>query len=121
MYQYDGIIIPGLFIGAVYGLKFFLDRWPKKETALKYVLAATVLISFFMRSPVSPIHFPWALFGSRPRCVAFRQMLKVVPPGVSVAAHAPERRERATGPTYRAAHDCAGPHKQASKAHSSGC
>lgn len=86
LYHYDSILIPGLFLGTVYGMKFFLDRWPGKENWLKWVFIGAIVIGFFFRSPLNPTSFPVQFFQSRPEWQAYRNMVKLVPPGVSVAA-----------------------------------
>ncbi len=85
-YQYDSVLIAGIFVGSIYGLKMLLGRWPEKEKIAKYILVAAILIGFIVRSPASPISFPLDLFKPNPHWEAFRQMAQMVPPGASVAA-----------------------------------
>lgn len=85
-YQYDAILIPGLWAGVVFGLKFLLDRWPGASRIFAAGFVFAVLLGFFFRSPLNPVGFPVALFRSSPHWDAFRQMLKLVPPEASVAA-----------------------------------
>ncbi len=85
-YQYDSVLVAGIFVGAIYGLKMFLKHWPEKTKIAKYVLAAAILLGFVVRSPVSPIFFPLNLFKSDSQQGAFRQMARMVPPGATVAA-----------------------------------
>lgn len=86
LYQYDGIILPGVWIGVVYGLKKILERWPPRTRIVFVGLTITIVGAFFLRSPISPLHFPSGFFTSSPRSTAFRELVKFVPPKVSVAA-----------------------------------
>ncbi len=84
--QYDAIIIPGLFLGAIYGLAFVTKRSPAIRSAAWKVLLSAVFIAFLMRSPVSPFAFPTQLFQSNAYWDSLRALAAEVPPGVSVSA-----------------------------------
>ncbi|TSA44880.1 DUF2079 domain-containing protein [bacterium] len=86
LYQYDAILIPGLWFAAILGMKNFLDRKPGYVRALQWTLVITAVGCYALRSPINPVKFPYQLFGTNPRWQAMRQMVKEVPPGVSVAA-----------------------------------
>jgi len=86
-YQYDSILIPGIFFAAVYGLKNLLIKWPRAEKKLFWVLAAAIFIGYFVRSPLNPVFFPTAVFKSNPRSESFRQIVKMAPGNASVSAH----------------------------------
>ena len=86
LYHYDSILIPGIFLAVIYGVKFFLTRWPEKEKFLKYAFLTTMAIGFLFRSPINPVYFPAHYFQSTPQETAYRNMVKIVPPDVSVAA-----------------------------------
>lgn len=85
-YQYDAILVPGIFAASVYGLKYFLTRFPGYRRAMQILLAVLALTGFLLRSPLNPRSFPAKLFGTNERWTAFRQMAAEVPPGVTVAA-----------------------------------
>lgn len=87
LYQYDGIILPGIWIGTIYGLANLLKKWPSGKLMVKRVLLSVAILAFLLRSPISPLHFPKALFIASPRAQAFREMVKFVPPQAAVAAH----------------------------------
>ncbi len=86
LYQYDAMLIPGIFIAAAYGLRNLLDRYPKIKW-LPGGLIAAMLAGYLFISPANPISFPVALFQSNRQWEIFRQMVQAVPPGVSVAAN----------------------------------
>jgi uncharacterized membrane protein len=86
-YQYDAILVPGIFVGLIFGLKSLLRFWQLGEYIIKWCLMALFLFAFIARSPISPRVFPTAYFSSNPIRDAYRQMVGVVPAGVSVAAH----------------------------------
>ncbi|MDO8430262.1 MAG: DUF2079 domain-containing protein, partial [bacterium] len=54
-YQYDSVLIPGIFIAAIFGLKNLLIKWPKKERIIFWSLIATIFIGYFVRSPINPV------------------------------------------------------------------
>jgi len=87
LYHYDAILIPGIFLAAIYGIKSALTRWPNKEKYLGVALLLAALIGFMFRSPLNPWSFPVSYFKTTPRETAYRNMLRLVPPQVSVAAH----------------------------------
>jgi uncharacterized membrane protein len=86
LYQYDSMLIAGIFIAAVYGLKRLLIRFPDQAIWFKGVLIAAIFAGFLLRSPVSPFSFPTELFKSSQRQRILSQIVKNVPPGASVAA-----------------------------------
>lgn len=86
-FQYDAILLPGLFIGALYGLRWLRLKWPAYKNIFVWVLVFASMAMFLWRSPVNPITFPYGLFGDQPIWRAYRQMVEMVPDGASVAAH----------------------------------
>lgn len=86
-YQYDAIIIPAIFIGAIYGVKYLAQTKNLPIFKIKWLILAAMLTGYFVRSPVNPVFFPTDLFKSNPRWDAYRQMVKLTPPNVSVSAH----------------------------------
>lgn len=87
LYHYDAILIPGIFLGTIYGLQTVLNRWPAKEKLVKAVLAGGIALAFVLRSPISPLSFPIQYLKSTPQWEAYRQLVKLVPDGISVAAN----------------------------------
>ena len=86
-YQYDSMIVAGVFAASVYGLSRLLKLWPDKAVWFKWILTAAVVAGFLWRSPVSPFLFPADLFKTNERANALRKIVKSVPDGVSVTAH----------------------------------
>ncbi len=87
LYHYDAILIPGIFFGAVYGLKFIQDRWPAKINWAKWILLSCAIFSFLTRSRIGPFSFPLAYFQPNAQWDAYRKIVDLVPEGVSVAAN----------------------------------
>jgi uncharacterized membrane protein len=86
IYQYDALVIPGLFIGLLYGLSAVRTKWARYENGIRRAFAFFVVSSFILFSPVSPVTFPIFFFGSDPVWDAYRAIAKSIPDGVSVAA-----------------------------------
>lgn len=86
LYQYDAVIIGGIFIGAIYGLKKVLIRFPAQKILAERILIGAIALGFFFRSPINPLTFPTAIFKSNPQWKTFRTMTRLVPPAASVAA-----------------------------------
>ncbi|MEK7599143.1 MAG: DUF2079 domain-containing protein, partial [Patescibacteria group bacterium] len=85
-YQYDSMLIAGIFIAGIYGLKGLLNRFPNKILRFKRVLLMAILAGFLFRSPISPFSFPAGLFKSNEHQLTLRRIVKNIPSGVSVAA-----------------------------------
>ena len=85
IYQYDAVLIGGLFIATVFGIRATLRRFPACGRHLCYLLLGAAIFVFFLRSPISPFTFPAALFRANPHWEAFREIKAVVPPDASVA------------------------------------
>lgn len=85
-YQYDSLLISGIFVATVYGLNNIIRKWPFREGLIKWILIATMAIGFLARSPVSPVTFPIELFKANPTWEAYRKIVNMVPDGVSIAA-----------------------------------
>ncbi|MDO8620096.1 MAG: DUF2079 domain-containing protein [bacterium] len=86
-YHYDALLIPGLFLGAIYGAGFFLSRFPNREKQLRVLFLCAILLGFLVRSPLRPTAFPTDYFRTTPREEAYRNLVRLVPPEVSVSAH----------------------------------
>ena len=84
-YHYDAILIPGVFIGAVYALKYWREKWPG-ISKIKYLIIFAAALNFLVRSPLSPFLFPTEFFRDNPHWEALRKMTRLVPPNVSVTA-----------------------------------
>ena len=87
MYQYDAILIAGMFVGVIYGIKYAMSQRQVKEKWIYWALLGVFLIGFFFRSPISPFSFPFSLLARDERREAFRTMERLVPKHASVAAH----------------------------------
>ena len=85
-YQYDSVVIPGLWLGTIFGLFNVLKRWPARSKVIKMVFIVFTVGMFLVRSPINPFGFPYFLFQASDRAIAFRQLIKLVPEGISVAA-----------------------------------
>ncbi len=86
-YQYDAVIIPGLFIGMIFGIEFLSKKWfVGKENLLQKTVLAAAFIGFLLRSPVSPLFFPLDLFSKNPQREAIGELLAKVPASASVSA-----------------------------------
>ena len=86
-YQYDATLIPGVFIGASLGLAVLVRRYPKGRMALAGVLCGAILVGFVARSPIRPQDVRIGFFQSNPTREAMEAAVRMVPDGVSVAAH----------------------------------
>ena len=87
LYQYDALLIPALFISAIYGLKKICEWHPLRVIWIKRILLAAFVITFLLRSPISPFSFPLEYFKSDTRDNAYRKMIQMVPEAVQVSAH----------------------------------
>lgn len=87
LYHYDSILIPGIFVGAVYGLRNFLDRFPAANKYLFLALISTAGAAFLLRSPLGIFSFPIQYFQKNEQWEDYRQLVKLVPPELSVAAN----------------------------------
>ncbi|HEY4499512.1 MAG TPA: DUF2079 domain-containing protein [Candidatus Paceibacterota bacterium] len=84
LYQYDAVLIPGVFIGAMYGI-YYLQKYPKQY--LQYLIIGTIITGYLLRSPLNPISFPLEIFQSNPKWDSYRTILQFIPAQASVAAH----------------------------------
>ena len=87
LYQYDAVLVAGIFMGAIYGLKNVLEHWPDHQKTIQISFCVAVILGFVMRSPLNPLSFPTELSKTNPHWETLRQMTNVVPPNASVAAH----------------------------------
>ena len=91
-FQYDAVLIAGIFFSAVYGIKWLEDNGSTsspstKITCLKIILPVALLAGYFIHSPLSPFNFSQdAMFGSGGEREIFSRMVAKVPPGLSVSA-----------------------------------
>ncbi|MEK7192149.1 MAG: DUF2079 domain-containing protein, partial [Patescibacteria group bacterium] len=86
LYHYDAILIPGIFVGVVYGAEFLLRNWPKKEKIIFWLLAASMSAGFLIRSPLGPAAFPKEYFQFNQTWEDYRKLAALVPDGLTVAA-----------------------------------
>ncbi|MDE2001124.1 MAG: DUF2079 domain-containing protein [Patescibacteria group bacterium] len=99
LYQYDALLIPGLFISTIYGIQWLAARHPAYVNKLKSGLIATIAIGFLFRAPISPFTFPSSLFSSNLTWDTYASLLARIPDNASVSAfsnlvpHLSERKE----------------------------
>ncbi|MDD5547287.1 MAG: DUF2079 domain-containing protein [Candidatus Pacebacteria bacterium] len=86
LYHYDALLIGGIFIGAVYGAKNFLNIFNSKEKYLRWALIILPITAFLMRSPISPISFPIELFRANDHWESYRQIVENMPSKASISA-----------------------------------
>ena len=86
LYHYDSILIPAIFIGAIFGARNFLDWKPRWERYLFWILITATAISFLARSPINFKNFPLHYFRTSAQETAYRKLVALAPPGISVAA-----------------------------------
>ncbi|MDP2684221.1 MAG: DUF2079 domain-containing protein [bacterium] len=89
LYQYDAVILPGLYISTIYGLVFLLNKI-KKERAVACVMIALSLISFgyfLFYNPLfaSVLNTTDLFVGNKNRAV-YDKVVKMIPKEGSVAA-----------------------------------
>ncbi len=87
MYHYDSVLIPAIFVGLIFGLKKVLSKWSNKEKIIRWTLISLALVSFLARSPLGLTSFPAHYFSDTPQKEAYRNLVRLTPPGVSVAAN----------------------------------
>lgn len=87
LYQYDAVVIAGIFIGVVFGIEHILKKWSAHEKKFLRIFIFISLFAFLLRSPVSPISFPTDLFKNNPHWDTLRRMVNTVPPNASVSAN----------------------------------
>lgn len=84
LYQYDAVLIPGIFLGAIYGV-YHLQKYPKRF--LQRAIIGTLIISWLFRSPLNPIAFPKEIFQSNPKWDTYRTLVQSIPANASVSAY----------------------------------
>ncbi len=87
LYHYDCILIPALFVGMIFGLEKILERWPRKERVFQWIVLSLAVGSFLLRAPLGVFSFPASYFTNNPQWTAYRELVNLVPDGVSVAAN----------------------------------
>lgn len=86
LYQYDAILIPGLWVAVIYGLHSWLKSGRLRDFLIRDLVLSLVLAGFVAFSPMSPVRVPTNLFSPNPSLDAIRGELRLVPPELSVAA-----------------------------------
>jgi len=85
-YQYDAVLVPAMIISSIYGLRWLMNKWPDKEKIIFWSMNGLIAASFLLRSPVSPFNFPYEYFRTNPQWEAYKNLVGIVPPQLSVAA-----------------------------------
>ncbi len=86
LYHYDSILIPAIFIGTVFGARNLLAWRPRWERYFFWGLVVAIAIGFLTRSPINFRNFPLHYFRTSAQEDAYRKLVALVPPGISVAA-----------------------------------
>ena len=86
-YQYDALLLPGLFISSILGISYILKNWPNKKGNLKKILISTIFLSYLLRSPVSPIYFPFEILEKNPIRDGYSKLVSNIPENASVSAN----------------------------------
>ncbi len=87
LYHYDSILIPAIFIGAVFGARNLLAWRPGWERGLFWTIIIFTAFSFLTRSPINFRNFPIQFFKDTPQKQAYRNLVRLTPPGINVAAN----------------------------------
>lgn len=87
IFQYDAVLIAGLFIATIAAMKNIAKISPRYMNTGVYLFLAMAALSFLWRSPVGPRQFSSAFFTQDDRRRAFKEMTREIPAGASVAAH----------------------------------
>ncbi len=85
LYQYDAVVLAGLYISSVYGVLFLLQKIKKEKIFIYLILLASVL-SFCLSSQLAPKSFPIELFKKSAYTESCRKIVKEIPDDKSVAA-----------------------------------
>ncbi len=87
LYHYDAMLIPGMFVATIYGVGALLTRFPQKEKIFCALFLGTLGIGFLAHSPIRLTQFPTDYFTTTPQTSAYQNLVRLVPPTVSVSAH----------------------------------
>jgi uncharacterized membrane protein len=87
LYQYDSVLVAGIFIGTIYGLHHIQQKYTSKYYLAIWVLAVAIIIGYGARSPLNPFFFPTHVYTSTDRTRNFRDLVKLVPETATVASH----------------------------------
>lgn len=87
LYQYDSIIIPFIFLAAIFGIKKVWTIFPKIQKYLSWILLIASVTSFGLFSILSPKNLPFKKFNINDRVKAFQQIIPLIPDDVSVTAN----------------------------------
>lgn len=99
LYHYDAILIPGIFVGAIYGLNNVILQLrsetkksvvgePVEPLRLHWIVLSMAIIVFLIRSPLGLANFPIDYFRDSPIKTAYRNMVRLVPKDKSVSVAA---------------------------------
>ena len=85
LYQYDAVVLPGLYIAAVYGASALLKLFGR-EKIIFYFLLFFSGGAFFYYSLISPWQFPVDLFRRELSAKQYAAIVRLIPTAASVAA-----------------------------------
>ena len=86
-YQYDALLIPAIWLCAVYAFTAMQKKWPGSTRSAIIGISIFMAIGFIFRSPVSPLQFPTELFRRTVQEESYRALVALVPERATVAAH----------------------------------
>ncbi|MDO8560141.1 MAG: DUF2079 domain-containing protein [bacterium] len=85
-YQYDAVLIPGLLVAAISGLRLVTKKFPARTLLILLVLGGASLGGFLWWSPLGLRAYPWTQLRTDRRSEIFAQLLEKIPPDASIAA-----------------------------------
>jgi uncharacterized membrane protein len=87
LYQYDSILLPFIFIAAIFGLRKVILKYPNRQRYLFYGFLLASLISFGLFSILSPRNLPFEKYDFGQRAKTFREIARQIPDEASVTAN----------------------------------
>jgi len=92
LYQYDAVVLPGLYISAVYGLIFLIKKITsvslnrKKEYIFFSIIISFSFFSYLFSSQLGIKKFPLYLFKKNLQADSYRKVVKMIPDKLSLSA-----------------------------------
>ena len=87
LYQYDAVVIPGIFLAAILGFEFLSEK-TRNNKILFYLFLVAALFTFAFRSPLSPFNFPFEILSPKFDYSEIRKIVNEIPEKYSVASQA---------------------------------